>query len=807
MSRDSLKKILILAANPKNTEKLRLDEEVREIQAGLARSKRSQQFQIISRTAVRPDDLRRALLDYEPQIVHFSGHGTGTEGLALLDEASEVKLVSAVALARLFKLFETQVKCVLLNACYSEVQAAAIGQYIDYVIGMSREIGDRAAIKFAVGFYDAIAAGRSIEDAYEFGCSAIALEGIPESLTPVLKQKGDSSLPIVDFSAEIKPQEPAKKVEEVSRKLHKTTEQNLDAPRNYAAHHLKHQPVNFPENILLAKPLELEQPEGPVPLDSLFYIERPPIEQECYETIRKPGALIRIKAPRQMGKSSLISRILHQVQQEGYQTVGLNFQSADREFMASLDQFLQWFCVSISEELNLADRLDDYWKGPLGSKNKCTKYFQKYILAEISEPLVLGLDEVDRIFQQPEIATDFFGLLRAWHERGKNEALWKNLRLAIAHSKEVYIPLNINQSPFNVGLPISLPELTTAQVTDLVQRHQLNWSDSQIQDLMTMVGGHPYLVRVALYQIAKGRMNLGEFLQIAPTEAGPYYDHLRRHLLNLEKDPDLVAATKQVMGCDRAIEINAAEAFKLRSMGLVKFQGNAVMPLGELYRQYFSDRLQGSFGSIPSENIPEQTRPRDPVSDTNQISAIAENMPPTAPFSVGSLVESSTLAAIVFTDVVNSTAHMVANQQQMLELLKRDFELIREICQRYGGRVLKSTGDGWLIYFDSAVKAVACSQQIQKTLSKNAASLPPDLVLEHRIGVHLGDVFFSGDDVFGAGVNLAARLQSQANPGGICISDTVYEVIKNHLSIHVTYIGAQQLKGIPDPVRLYQINP
>lgn len=112
-----------------------------------------------------------------------------------------------------------------------------------------------------------------------------------------------------------------------------------------------------------------------------------------------------------------------------------------------------------------------------------------------------------------------------------------------------------------------------------------------------------------------------------------------------------------------------------------------------------------------------------------------------------------------------------------------------------------------LIYFDSAVKAVACSQQIQKTLSKNAASLPPDLVLEHRIGVHLGDVFFSGDDVFGAGVNLAARLQSQANPGGICISETVYEVIKNHLSIHVTYIGPQQLKGIPEPVRLYQINP
>ncbi len=79
-------------------------------------------------------------------------------------------------------------------------------------------------------------------------------------------------------------------------------------------------------------------------------------------------------------------------------------------------------------------------------------------------------------------------------------------------------------------------------------------------------------------------------------------------------------------------------------------------------------------------------------------------------------------------------------------------------------------------------------------------------LLETQV-IHLDDIFLSGDDVFGAGVNLAACLQNQANPGGICISDTVYEVIKNHLSVHVTYIGAQQLKGIPEPVRLYQINP
>jgi uncharacterized protein YjbI with pentapeptide repeats len=184
-----VRKILILTANPKNTSKLRLDAEVREIQTGLERAKKRDQFEIITKWAVRPEDLRRALLDYEPQIVHFSGHGTATEGLALENETGETQLVSTHALASLFEVFKDKVECVLLNACYSVEQAEAIRQHIPYVIGMNHEIGDRAALEFAVGFYDALGAGRSIDDAFKLGCISIDLEGIPESLTPVLKHK------------------------------------------------------------------------------------------------------------------------------------------------------------------------------------------------------------------------------------------------------------------------------------------------------------------------------------------------------------------------------------------------------------------------------------------------------------------------------------------------------------------------------------------------------------------------------------------------------------------------------------------
>ncbi|MEH1767329.1 CHAT domain-containing protein [Nostoc sp.] len=181
--------ILILTANPKGTSQLRLDQEVRDIEEGLQRAKQRDQFVLKSMFAVRPRDIQRAMLDINPSIVHFSGHGTGDEGLVFEDETGSAKLVDGEALAGLFELFAEQVECVVLNGCYSEVQALAIAQHVNYVIGMKKAIGDKAAIEFAVGFYDALGAGRSVEFAHKLGCAAIRLAGIPEQLTPTLKKK------------------------------------------------------------------------------------------------------------------------------------------------------------------------------------------------------------------------------------------------------------------------------------------------------------------------------------------------------------------------------------------------------------------------------------------------------------------------------------------------------------------------------------------------------------------------------------------------------------------------------------------
>jgi class 3 adenylate cyclase len=164
-----------------------------------------------------------------------------------------------------------------------------------------------------------------------------------------------------------------------------------------------------------------------------------------------------------------------------------------------------------------------------------------------------------------------------------------------------------------------------------------------------------------------------------------------------------------------------------------------------------------------------------------------------------------TLAAIVFSDVVNFGGIMSANEEHALMLVRRDIDLMTRICEQYEGRVLKFTGDGLLMYFHSAVQAVACALEIQKEIATIAADLPPKDVLQHRIGIHLGDVFVSDNDVMGDGVNIAARLQSEAEPGGICLSQIVYDVVKKRLALQATYLGPRELKHIQEAVPIYQI--
>jgi transcriptional regulator with XRE-family HTH domain len=337
-----------------------------------------------------------------------------------------------------------------------------------------------------------------------------------------------------------------------------------------------------------AEERELPFPEGSVALDSPCYIERPGIESLCYETIVKPGSLIRIKAPKMMGKTSLMTRILAHAAHQNYQTVYLDLSSVERGILTNLDKFLRWLCCMVGRQLRLENQLNDYWDTEiLGSNDNCTVYFEEYLLAQIDCPVVLGLDEVDRVFPYTEVIEDFLGMLRSWHEKGKISHIWKQLRLVMAHSTEVYIPLDLNQSPFNAGVPVELLEFDKKQIQDLVRLHDLDWNDTQVEELMRMVGGHPYLMRLAMYHVSSLQVTLEQLLQEAATEAGIYSNHLRRHLETLQKCPELALALKKVVTLLQPIELDSMQIYKLHSMGLVQRQNNYVMPRCNLYREYF----------------------------------------------------------------------------------------------------------------------------------------------------------------------------------------------------------------------------
>ncbi|PZO41901.1 MAG: serine/threonine protein kinase [Pseudanabaena frigida] len=334
----------------------------------------------------------------------------------------------------------------------------------------------------------------------------------------------------------------------------------------------------------------LESPDGQVSIDSQFYVSSL-YEQRCYEEINKSGSLIRIKSPQKMGKSSLMIRLLAYAQQQGYRTVTLNLEQANQKFFTDLDKYMQWFCASVGRQLGVKVKIDEYWDDIFGANDNSTDYFEKYLLESSSQPLVLALDNFDRIFKYPDIEVDFCGLLRGWYESSRIKPIWGKLRLIIVHSQESYAQKDINQSPFNVGLPIELSEFNAEQVQTLVTQHRLAWTESEVAQLMGLVGGHPYLVRSALYRIASGDLSLTEFLRSAPTEAGIYSSHLLGLLRTLEEHPDLAKAMQNVVNAVAPIRLRAEDAFKLDSMGLVVRIENDVQPRCSLYQQYFRDRL------------------------------------------------------------------------------------------------------------------------------------------------------------------------------------------------------------------------
>lgn len=343
-------------------------------------------------------------------------------------------------------------------------------------------------------------------------------------------------------------------------------------------------------------PLEAEFPNGPVPLRSRLYIERPPIEARTFAEVIKPGSLIRLKGPRQMGKTSLLKRILHHAKAHGIQVLTLSLHRADQSVLGDLDKFLRWFCANISYQLGIPPRLDDYWNKDIGSKVSCTIYLEEYLLKACEQPLVIALDEVNELFQFSQISSEFLPLLRSWYEDAKEIEIWQRVRWILAHATDIYVPLQLKQSPFNVGLSIYLPEFSIEQVQDLAERHGLHAFTGKrgverLMPLLEVTSCRPGLVRLALYHLSQDSADIARLIAEAHTQSGIYSDHLRHLLAALHPHPNLQAALMSVIQAEDPIELPPILAYRLESIGLIKLKGNLTSMSCGLYQKFFSQAL------------------------------------------------------------------------------------------------------------------------------------------------------------------------------------------------------------------------
>lgn len=338
---------------------------------------------------------------------------------------------------------------------------------------------------------------------------------------------------------------------------------------------------------------QIPYPSSVVPLGSNRYLHRSGVDDLAFAEILQPGSVIRIKAPSGFGKTSLLLRLLNYVQQQGYATASIDLRQSDTETLAAPQAFLRWFCTALSYKLNLDIQLEQYWDDLLGHNLSTTLYLREAILPHLNRPLVLALNEVDRVFEYPQTAKNLLPLLRSWHEEAQHDDVWKQLRLVVVYSTDVYLPLEINQSPFNIGLPLTLPEFTPQDVWALAPFYSVSLSEAECTRLTTLIGGNPALVGLALYHLHQG-MTLDNLLQTATTLAGIYRNHLQRLLAQVKANPQWVEQLQRLTQA-YTITLDPILAYKLEGMGLIKPTLGGWQFSCELYRTYFQTCFQ-SYG-------------------------------------------------------------------------------------------------------------------------------------------------------------------------------------------------------------------
>ena len=329
---------------------------------------------------------------------------------------------------------------------------------------------------------------------------------------------------------------------------------------------------------------------GALQLDSPFYVRRS-ADDSAQRLVTQLGETILIKGPRQVGKTSLAARARAAAERNNQQACYIDFQLIDESRFRDASALLQYLAARLAKDFSTTVKPKDVWDDMLGDADSLTDFIQQALLANANAPVVVCLDEVDNVFKYP-YRDSFFGMLRGWHNRRATHPVWNRFNLVIAHSTEPALFIrDLNQSPFNVGTILRLGDFNSDEILWLNARHHSPIASAKdLERLMSLVGGHPYLVRQAFYALAAKKSSMADLEQVAAADQGPFGDHLRRHLWALRDNDRLRKALKQVLsrhGCGDEDDFQ-----RLRAAGLVKGESRqTARPRCDLYASYFKEHL------------------------------------------------------------------------------------------------------------------------------------------------------------------------------------------------------------------------
>lgn len=325
---------------------------------------------------------------------------------------------------------------------------------------------------------------------------------------------------------------------------------------------------------------------GAVSLQSPFYVTRP-IDGEVHHAVAHHAGLVLIKGARQVGKSSLLARALDRARRSGMRVAFSDVQALGRDDLHSAAAFFQALGRSLADQVAVTSPVDAEWNVQDSPNTNVSRYVQRAVLGAAEGPLVWGIDEVDRLIGR-EYAIDVYGLFRSWYNRRALDPLapWRRLTLVLAYATEAHLLIpDLNQSPFNVGVRVMVEDFTRAEVVELNTSHGSPLAtDAEVDRLVALVGGHPFLLQTALHALTHGS-TLDRLEHDSGRGAGPLADHLRRIGMLLASDTTAKQAMRTIIAGGRCP--NRDIFYRLRSAGLVVGDGpDVARPRCGLYAAY-----------------------------------------------------------------------------------------------------------------------------------------------------------------------------------------------------------------------------